>query len=255
MAFKWQKILVFIGLIPLPYLITLPKANAAIVDGSFEENYIGWELGGANATRGAGFGITPTDGLRQSLSTNGAGSPSMGIQGLEGFLNVPTGIFNDPVRGTAVQGSAIYQDFFARPEDTISLDWNFLTDDTVNNDYAFVFLTPVSNLGNLQHQDLITLGPPSATLITLNPPTSGPVFVQETGYQNLPLSFAVTNAGNYRLAIGVIDTGNDLGDSGVLVDNVQQIPPPSDIPESNTVLGLLSVGTLLLGFKMFGKNI
>jgi hypothetical protein len=235
--------IVLIGEIGLSSFLLIFPTEAALLNGSFENGFTGWTTGGVTSIQNASFGVTPTDGNDQILITNAAGSPPVGLGGedLEEFLGVPSGIFNDLTLGTALQGSAIRQDFFVGVGDTLTLDWNFLTNDLINDDYAFVLFSRINQLSTLTNADLIKLNRNNSALF--NSPSR---FALESGYQSLDLTSAITSSGNYRLAIGVIDVNSVFGESGVLVDNVTQTIPISSVPEPSTLFGLFSLGTLLI---------
>ncbi|MDJ0845979.1 hypothetical protein [Crocosphaera sp.] len=223
--------------------IVSESANAAIVNGSFETGLNGWMTGGVVSIENGSFGVTPTDGVNQALATTADGSlPTSVIDGLEDFLGVPLGIFDDPgdpFLGAATEGSALKQTFTAQAGDTLTLDWNFLTDDTVNPDYAFVILSPETELNNLTFDDLIKLSASDGLM------GSASIFAEETGYGSF--SASIPTDGTYLLGIGVIDAGDVIGDSGVLLDNVVLEQQPTSVPEGSSLISLGLLGACFLG--------
>lgn len=245
-----KRIAVPIGLVSflgVGSLLSPQPASAIIINGSFESSptvLTGWNLNGVVSMQTASFGVTPTNGFNQALATTGNGSLSTNnTGGLEDFLGVPLGIFDnpsDPFYGAAAQGSAIYQSFAAQAGDTVTLDWNFLTNDTAQPDYAFLFLAKDSDLGTLTYNDLIKLNS-SAGLISLTSvfcqPTSP---CEQTGYR--PYSASITSSGTYVLGVGVVDVLDTDGDSGVLLDNVKLNQSGTNVPEGSTLGGLGLMG-------------
>ncbi|MEJ7638889.1 MAG: hypothetical protein WKF75_13195 [Singulisphaera sp.] len=126
---------------------------------------------------------------------------------LEGFLSLPTGSLDAITLQGAIEGSALRLTFAASAGDVLSFDWDFLTDENFNaqsfNDLAFVTLgTQVNVLGDVYSSTFI----PSMT-----------PFFDETGYQSFSMTFATT--GTFTLGVGILDVGDDLFDSALLLDN------------------------------------
>lgn len=223
--------------------IVSESAHGAIVNGSFENGFNDWMTGGIVTLENSSFGVTPTDGVNQALGTTADGSLLTNVtNGLEDFLGVPLGIFDDPgdpFFGAATEGSALKQTFTAQAGDTLTFDWNFLTDDSVNADYAFVILSPESELSSLTFSDLVRLNASNGLM------GSSSIFVGETGYGSF--SASIPTDGTYLLGVGVIDAGDVLGDSGVLVDNVILDQQPTSVPENSSLIGLGLLGAWFLG--------
>ena len=214
-----SKLFISLGLITFVNIISgiiSESAHGAIVNGSCENGLNDWMTGGIISVENNSFGVNPSDGVNQALGTTANGSLSTSVtDGLEDFLGVPLNIFHDPSNpffGAATEGSAIKQTFTAQGGDTLSFDWNFLSNDTSNPDYAFVVLSPENHLSSLTFDDLIRLDFSNGMM------SSSSVFSEETGYVSVSTSIPID--GTYLLGIGVIDAGDVLGDSGVLVDHV-----------------------------------
>jgi hypothetical protein len=214
-----------IGAIGLMGVVTIFSANpsqAVVVNGSFENNFNGWTTIGQTNIRGSGFGSGPTDGNRQALIRNGG--DSVGVRRLENFLGLALGSLNSLGNGQTTQGSAIKQTFSANAGDVLTFDWNFLTNEESNttfNDFAFVAIASL--------QELADTATPSVSSVTN--------FARETGFKNFSYTFAST--GNYTLGLGVVDVGDTIVNSGLLVDNVNV----KTVPEPFTILGSLVAGS------------
>ncbi|MDJ0716086.1 MAG: hypothetical protein QNJ54_17965 [Prochloraceae cyanobacterium] len=144
---------------------------------------------------------------------------------MKDFLGVPLGSLDpDPNNFVAAfEGSAIKQTITAKAGDVLSFNWNFLSNESLNGDYAFITLNGLSELGNS-----------AATLLTSNMP-----FLKETGYQTF--SYTVTTSGTYTLRIGVVDVNDFNETSALLIDDVKltSTEPPKSVPEPTSSLGIL----------------
>lgn len=153
------------------------------------------------------FGVQPTEGNTQLLlSTDTFVTPA---RNLEAFLGLASGSLNNLGNGFATEGSALklsLNNIEARQ--IVSFDWNFLTNEfpqTVFDDFAFV---SISGTGAQEVAD------------TFNPLSfSRTSFFRETGYGTFEFRFS--SAGNYTLGIGVVDVGDNIVGSGLLVDNLR----------------------------------
>jgi hypothetical protein len=135
------------------------------------------------------------------------------IVDLAKFLDVQAESLNNI--GEIFEGSAMKTSLTVEAGDTLSFDWNFLTDDfqASNNDFAFFTL---SALGGTQLADTF-----STFSNSLNNPTS---FIHQTGFNTA--SYTFTTAGTYTFGLGVVDVGDGSVDSGLMIDNVSLSRPP-----------------------------
>jgi hypothetical protein len=210
-----------------PILVTLfaaSQGSAAIVNGSFEAAFVGWDaLGNTSDVTGA-FGTGPTDGAFQAHMTTGTGAVSSAA--LESFLSLPAGSLNG---FDGFEGSAIRQSFTASAGDVLSFDWNFLTNENTPNqfnDFAFWSLVNQTNaqlLADTNHSFI----------------TSNSSFNEETGFSTLSVTIAAS--GTYTLGFGAMDGLDAEVDSGLLIDNVRL--SSSAVPEPSTLI-VFSLGCL-----------
>jgi hypothetical protein len=221
-----------------------PSTNATFLNGGFEiGNFAGWTTLGETSIETAGFGSGPTEGTFQALLLTGGATFSGSI--IEEFLRLEAGSLDNLGNsldfipfpgGSATQGSAIRQTFTANAGDTLTFNWNFLTNDAVFpsfNDFSFVSISSLSELADTMFPAVIS------------PMTQ---FFQETGFQTF--SFTIPTTETYTLAIGVTDWRDSTVDSGLFVDNVTltSVPNPiTSVPEPTSVLSVLAFGALGAG--------
>lgn len=222
------------------------KYGGSINNGSFETgDFTGWEILGDASVQTSAFGSGPTSGTYQAL-LNTEATPDDNYSSLEQFLNLNSGALDRLGNGEVFGGSAIRQIFTANAGDTLSFNWNFLTNEelpSANNDFAFVVtLSDTSNLANTY-----------ATFF----PSSTP-FANETGFQ--PFSQKVSTTGSYTLGIGVVNVADSEVQSGLLLDNFTLKPQnndPKGVPEPLTIVGsgmALGFGALFKKQSSKGRN-
>ena len=213
---------------------------------------------GDASIQGVYFGINPTQLSKQLLLTTignadvgaGYGSqsgsnavPVNGTSGLAAFLGVSTGTINNGVGVNGTEGSAFKETFSFSAGDTVSFDYDFLTQEPTSGgakDFAFIVL--LDSMGNLAQYSVI-VNYADATLATSG---AGNPFGNETGY--LTFQLTVPTTGSYTLGFGVVDTGNaatDTNPSGLLVDNIQVTP----VPEPTTIAFSIAGAVLLVALR------
>ena len=220
------------SLVSLAFLGTNP-AQAQIVNGSFETgDFSGFNTIGNTSIETAAFGSSPTEKDFQALLTTGENSVSDAA--IESFLGLSSGSLDalsttTPSGGTVTEGSALSQSFTAQAGDILAFDFNFLTNEatpTSFNDLAFVSIAGLDVLADT-----------NATFVNSLTP-----FFEETGFGTF--SFTLPTAGTFTLGVGVVDEGDTLVSSGLLVDNISVT---ERVPEPASLLGLLAVSILGVG--------
>ena len=199
---------------PIPQLST----NSTLINGGFEtRDFTGWTSLGSTSVETAAFGSGPTEGTYQSLLSTGGAAFSSSI--IEKVLGLDLGSLNNLDKGNATTGSAIQQAFTANAGDTLTFNYDFLTNEVLppvsNADFAFVSIKSQSDSSINSLSDLA-----DATNATLA--TSPTKFFNETGFHTF--SFTIPTTGTYSLGLGVTNVGDTSQDSGLLVDHVQLTP-------------------------------
>ncbi|MCU0536452.1 MAG: hypothetical protein MUD14_21400 [Hydrococcus sp. Prado102] len=238
------------GLLGAASLAVSTPAEAAILNGDFENSLTNWTtVGDVN--------VQTTGGNSQALLTTAATSDGDNLNvsgkepnyvgfdgGLEEYLGLSLGSLDPDANNfiAAIEGSAIQQTFTAQAGDSLTLDWNFLTDDT--QDYAFIALAKSNQLSTLSYNNLTTLSNSNGLIASNNG------FQSETGVRQYSYTFA--SAGTYILSLGVVDVTDVASSSGLLVDNVKLTPKNTDgqkVPEPNFILGLVLLGAFGLSSR------
>lgn len=203
----------------------------AISNGSFElGTFFQWQTVGDTSIETQDIGSPPTDGDFQGLLTTSAsdsGGPVLDSD-LDDFIDLSS--IDDIFDVEVTEGSAIRQTFFAEEGDTLTFDFNFLTNETLwdsnpetFNDFAFYNLFNNSNPITPIPVKLADTGD------TVFPSSTS--FDTETGIESA--SIEISETGTYTLSIGVVDV-DDSGDdfnSALLIDNIQIIPSDGFLPE------------------------
>ena len=175
-------------------------------NGGFESgDFSSWNILGQTSIETAAFGSGPTEGTQQALLTNG--DDAVSVEQLEEFLGLEPGGLDALNKGPATVGSGIQQKLTVSAGDTLRFDWNFLTDEgtpSIFNDFAVVTIQPDALTGLADTNNTFVLSPTD--------------FSQETGFETFTYDFLAD--GNYTVSIGVVDVGDTIVDSGLLVDNV-----------------------------------
>ena len=233
-------------------LVFPTTAEAAILNGGFEDGFTAWDTIGDYRVETSSFGSGSREGTSQAfLSTasrdefpSGDAAPVSfipGVNSLEGFLGLSTFLGDKSLDSLAtaqpIEGSAIKQIFTASAGQKLSFSWNFLTDESVEqaarndftypdfNDFAFVTIQSDSS------SELRSLAD-----TTSNFGDSSTPFFNETGFRTF--SYTIPTTGNYTLGIGVVDVGERTRISGLLVDQA------AVVPETTPIIGLLFLGSL-----------
>lgn len=238
---------------------------AQVANGGFESSFTSWTQAGKTLVINNTLGSGPTEGSSQAfLATVTDGTVNPDITAGTGVspnttaaaLGVTVAELNGLGNGSAYIGSAISQTIHLNAGETLSFDWNFMTNQTykdgvfnfapsaANNDFAIVALTkagsPVvrAKLADVFYGYAVNPGSPggfdSGFSLT---PIQNP-FLSETGFHQY--SFLATSTGNYTLGLGVISATTNPNPNGInsalLIDNVKVAVVPE--PTSMLALGL-----------------
>lgn len=231
-------------------LTGVESASAVIVNGSFETgNLTGWLSSGNVAVNGTLTGtgsLTPTNGNFQATMI----SSNITAANLETFLGLNAGDLDTALTGTVTNGAAIAQTFTATAGESISFDFNYLAAENLTTttffDPAFVSISSPSSTSVVQLAQTGDASPP------LNVTFLGSTMDQgETGY--LSSNIVIPESGSVTLGFGVLNAGDTLVDSGLLIDNIQSSNSASVPFEFSPSLGLLLVGGLFGSTHFYRK--
>jgi len=212
---KRFKLSAVLGAIAALGIAASQPAHAAIVNGGFEAfpDFAGWTTIGDATIQDSTFKAPPEGSVQAALTNNTAVTATQ----LEAFLNLTAGTLT----GTgATTGSAIKQTVNVTAGQLITFKFDFgtneATPDLNHNDFGFVSVTS-NNLGTL------------ANTQSSFSPTNGlenfsTVVNKETGYQSYTVQFNAS--GSYTLGFGVVNVGDTLVTSALLVDDVAQVSGP-----------------------------
>jgi hypothetical protein len=164
---------------------------------------------------------TAQDDFPQAAGTfNYSGNNPVAAGGaLETAVGLNPGALDNDLFNAAFEGSAIATNLNVRKGDRLIFDWNYLTNDSFDDYAFFVANGVVTRLADVSN--------------ALNSSTN---FNSETGTTTFNYTFA--NAGNYQVAIGVVDIGDFNGTSALQITNAQTEP----VPEPLTILGTAVAG-------------
>ncbi len=192
----------------------LASSTSIIENGSFETgDFQNWRTIGDTSIETDDLGIFPSDGNYQALLTNGYSDAGGSVvdSDLEEFLDLAPGSLDGLVGGDATEGSVIKQTFTVEAGDIVSFDWNFLTNEATPsstfNDTAFLTVNGFT----------LELADTGATFV---PAPDVDEFNEQTDTQNL--TFSIATAGTYTIGFGVVDVGDAIVDSALVIDNIQQ---------------------------------
>jgi hypothetical protein len=214
--------------------LTMPLvSNADVINGGFETGDLsGWTLDGFGQATGSGIGVTPTEGGYQA-DVETTGNLTALAPAVAASLGVPGAAIHALGAGTPVNGTGLSQDVTVSAGDTLSFDWNFLTDelseDPIFNDFGFFTISGLAFL--LASHD-------GSTYDTVSPPAG---YEGQTGWATQ--SYTFPSAGTYTIGFGVFNVGDAGHDSALLLDSIV-IPTPEP---SSLVLLALGLSCVLLG--------
>jgi hypothetical protein len=205
-------------------------ARAGVANGGFETGDLsGWTLVGSGYAADASIGVAPSVATYQGyIETTGnytALAPAVVASlGLSGPAIVALGA------GPPTNGTGLSQDVTVSAGDTLTFDWNFLTDElnesATFDDFAFFSVDGVAYLLASRN---------SSTYDLVSPPAG---FDGQTDWQHD--SYTFSSAGTYKIGFGVFNVG-DTGHNSVLLIDAVTLPVPEP---ATAVVG--SVGGILL---------
>jgi len=195
-------------------------SRAAIINGGFETGDLtGWTLAGSGFATGSGIGVTPPEGSFQGYieTTGNLTDPGMAVIA---SLGVPGSAILALGAGTPVNGTGLSQSVTVSAGDTLSFDWDFLTDElsepSMYNDFGFFTISSSAFLLASRN---------SSTYDVTSPP---PGFEGQTDW--MTQSYTFPSAGTYTIGFGVLNVGDPGYDSALLIDAVMiPVPEPASI--------------------------
>lgn len=252
-------------------LMSMPS-QASILNGSFEDgggSLDDWSsLGIADAVGDGssqdyteanyGAGVTPTDllfqaYLRNAPAVNDIRLEAATIEEIETTLGLSDGtlqaIADASQSGAVTNGSVIYQSITVNAGDTLTFDWNFLTEAAPHlsfNDFSFWSLSDESGTELPVAEQL-------GDVFQTSIPGGSAVFATGTGYTSYP-GYTILADGTYTLGFGVINVGGEAEVSALLVDNVRITPNSAAVPEPATMAIWSVVGLAGLAFVRRRRN-
>lgn len=228
-------------------IIALTCDGQVYGDHGFETgDFTFWSTTGPSVVVDDSFGVMPANGMFQGAIGTGANSFGGPVSDstIEFFLGYVPGSIDAITGGDAIEGAAMSGVFSLGDGDTIAFAFDFLTNESAMDPFA-----NDSAFWSVQDSSGAFLVAPSLianTFSSLSSSASGTpdfgFFFDQTGY-GTTLSFTSPSAGDYEFAFGVVDLGDGLIDSALLVDSGPA--PAVAVPEPGT--GLLLVGSCLVG--------
>lgn len=251
-------------------------ASAQVLNGGFESGLTSWTTGGVVQAQGSGMGITPQEGSSQALiasATDGTITPAvtagsgLTAAALEAAIGLPSGTIATIPNGTPVLCSGMSQQFILAAGQSVSFDWNFITNQTFidntslsippdpnNKDFAFAalvrvgFNTVITKLTDTQDGFINGIGP-AGFLTNFATTQAACPFISSLDWR--VRTFTVSFPGTYKLCFGVVHATNtpDNGvNSALVVDNVSATASAIAVTAPATVVGGQSfTGTVDIG--------
>lgn len=208
-------------------LMLAGNAMAAVTNGGFAGNSLtGWsKLGDVTTQSGGAFLTTASLAFQDDFPEDAATFNASGISaydvalgGFESFAALNAGAL-DTDSEFAFEGSLLKQTFTVNAGDTLNFNWNFFTNEGINQDYAFVAINGA----------LTKLTQASSAVIPSVP------YDFSTGANLFSQTFA--SASSVTLAFGVVDINDYNETSALWFDNVQLT---AAVPEPETYAMLLA---------------
>ncbi|MGI9419573.1 MAG: PEP-CTERM sorting domain-containing protein [Geminicoccaceae bacterium] len=200
------------------------SAQAIVINQGFETgDFTGWDTIGAASVVDGSFGSGPSNGTFQALLSTGDGA--VGVAALEAFLGLAAGTLSAFSGEDVTSGSAIQQTVTVAPGETLAFDFNFFTDEVLENDTFNDFAFAIVNSTFDVIADTFSPAVPSPT-----------IFISETEFQTF-LEGPFILGDTFTVAFGVVDVGDEIVDSALLVD-ATAVPEPAAL----SLLGIALIG-------------
>lgn len=174
------------------------------------------------------------NGSNFNLSGLAPAEANVALTGVEAFAGLSVGALDIDPGQQALEGSAARHSLWVDAGDTLSFDWNFLTNEGGQADQAFVAVNGA----------VVTLAQALASTTT-QPGLLG--YAAQTGWGSFSHTF--TASGSFTVAMGVVDTAGFDTSSALQVRN---LAVTTAVPEPESyALALLGLGLLGLGARRF----
>lgn len=186
-----------------------------IANGSFEAaggSFSGWTTTGTTAIQTTAF-ASPTVGSFKAFISSASGSVAASV--LSDFFG--GALFPDTPGGAAVEGSGIKQTFTALETVALSFDYKYVSQEDIGSGYDATFFY-------LDGAVMLLADSESAGVV----PISGLPLRYKNGipYRTYTVGIA---PGTHTVGFGTYDTGDDSGDSALIVDRIQAVPEPGNV--------------------------
>lgn len=236
----------------------LVSAAHAQTNPGFEAgNFTGWQTSGDTLVLGSNLGTGPAEGSFDAfLATATDGSVNQNVPAGQGtdeptadaFLGLTAGALSGLYGTTISQVSIIQQTFNLKQGQTLTFQWDFLTNQTFydgtansyapdagNNDFAFLSTSrsgaaSTAALADTFYGYKVDSSSPAGFDSGFKATNPQDPFVSETGFKTF--SFKAVQSAPYTFSFGVAHSvsGADNGiNSALLIDNLQVTPEPATI--------------------------
>ncbi|MCA9216513.1 MAG: lamin tail domain-containing protein, partial [Planctomycetales bacterium] len=190
-------------------------------NGGFEQQDLSsWQNRGPVDVVDDEFGLAPTNGNYMAVATTKDSSATRA--GAEFYLGIPRSSLDTVNVGDVQSVATIKREITVREGSVITFDWNFLTNELRNGDFAFAFVSDSTSI--------LQLANPESTLFD----SSAVGFAKETRFHQF--THVASTAGTYTLGIGVAQAIDLNADSALVIDNLQIDGTGDDGPSYESIL-------------------
>lgn len=219
--------------------LALRSSAQTLTNGSFEQNggsFTGWSTIGstsiANLTN-TQPSLTPTNGSFDAFISNNI-SGAVSASSLASFFNnavLPV----DTLERSATDGSGILQTFSVGSASTLSFDFKSVTNEVPSSQWDIIFYYVDGNVTILPNPDALSANTNNSFGVTAAPDSNS--YSYGYNYQTITVALA---AGTHTIGFGVYNTGDEVVNTGLFIDNVTVVPEPA-------TSALLGSGLAVLG--------